>query len=100
MEMKLIGYAGYKDEDSDVYLYQCNVCKSIIYSGINSPECGCSETRNKDICALISAISARENKVKSREQAARLDNALSHLNQALEEIRKGQLAIKQFDEVV
>lgn len=30
--MNLIGFAGFQEEGEDVYLYQCPVCKTVVYS--------------------------------------------------------------------
>jgi len=52
------------------------------------------------IYGLKSAIEARENKTHNPIKLSRLDNARSHLNNAIEELKKGFKSIEQFDDGV
>ena len=45
-EMNVVGWAGFKEEGRDVYLYQCPKCKTVVFDASASvPFCECKRRR-------------------------------------------------------
>lgn len=45
VKMNLVGFAGFKEEDEFVYLYQCPVCKRVVFNIDVDTECDCSKNQ-------------------------------------------------------